>query len=44
VQATLIVIILVCSAVIVICAARAIWKRLSTAEHPFAPSLAVQPL
>ncbi len=41
-QAALIAIMLLCTAIIVICSARAIWKRLSIAERTFTPSLAVE--
>jgi len=44
VQAALIVIILSCSAIIVICAARAIWKRLSDAPRGLTLSLATETL
>jgi carbon starvation protein len=42
IQAASIVIILSCSAIIVICAARVIWKRLSDAPREFTPSLATE--
>jgi carbon starvation protein len=44
IQIALILVILSCSAIIVICAARAIWKRLSESPRILIPSLATESL